>query len=49
MKPNCVRADNDDEYRYPFEYYFKEHGIKLEKIFFIEFELRRSTRERQVS
>ncbi|PKI65433.1 hypothetical protein CRG98_014172 [Punica granatum] len=31
MKLKCVRADNGDEYRGPFENYCRSHGIKLEK------------------
>jgi hypothetical protein len=30
-KLKCIRADNDGEYRGPFEKYCREHGIKLEK------------------
>ena len=30
-KVKCVRADNGGEYRGPFEYYCRLHGIKLEK------------------
>ena len=30
-KLKCVRVDNDDEYKGPFEKYCREHGIKLEK------------------
>ena len=28
----CIRSDNGGEYKGPFEYYCKTHGIKLERI-----------------
>ena len=30
-KMKCIRADNGGEYKGPFEKYYKEHDIKLEK------------------
>jgi len=31
-KLKCVRVDNSVEYREPFEHYYRDYGIKLEKI-----------------
>ena len=30
-KLKCIQADNGGEYKGPFEKYYREHGIKLEK------------------